>query len=207
MGVSEQRVRVLLKEGRLSGRKVGRAWIVSGEPDFPARENRGRRLNGANAWALLALLNGEVPHWVDPSVRSRLRRRIREHVFLRDLKTSEPRAEINRWRVLSADIPKIDNSFHLVHSGLSAKQSGLDIVPVGQALDAYVDAGTLRSLERRFRPDRFSPSPNVILRVPTHSWILSRPGEAPQAVVAADLLTDEDPRVARAAARRLEGDR
>jgi hypothetical protein len=77
-------------------------------------------------------------------------------------------------------------------------------VPVGQALDAYVDAKTLRAIERRFRPDRHSRSPNMILRVPTHSWILRRPGEAPPPVVGADLLFDEDPRVARAAVRLLE---
>ncbi len=205
MGVSEQRVRVLLKQGRLAGRKVGRAWLVSGDTDLPARENRGRPVSAANAWALLALLGGEVPAWVDPSVCSRLRRRIRDRELVHVLKASEPRSAIYRGRVLLSDLPKVSQTFHLVPSGLSAKSSGLDIVLIGQALDAYVDAKTLRAIERRFRPDRGSSGPNVTLRVPTHPWILRRPGEAPQSVVAADLLADEDPRVARAAARLLEG--
>lgn len=205
MGLSEQRVRMLLKQGRLPGHKVGRAWLVPGEIDLPSRENRGRPVSAANAWALLALLSGDVPEWVDPSVRSRLRRRIRDRELVHVLKASEPRSAIYRGRVLPADLSKLSREFQLVLSGLSAKSSGLDIVPIGQALDAYVDAKTLRAIERRFRPDRASSSPNVSLRVPAHPWILRRPREAPRAVVAADLLTDDDPRVARAAARLFEG--
>lgn len=205
MGVSEQRVRALLKQGRLAGRKVGRAWLVSGDRDLSARENRGRPVSAANAWALLALLSGEIPAWVDPSVRSRLRRRIRDGELVHVLKASEPRATIYRGRVLPTDLPKLSSTFHLVRSGLSATDSGLDIVPVGQALDAYVDAKTLRAIERRLRPDRASSSPNLTLRVPAHPWILRRPLEAPQPVVAADLLADEDARVAGAATRLLEG--
>lgn len=203
LGVSPQRVRAMLDTGRLQGRKVGRAWLVA-DPQRLDRRPRGRPLSAASAWALLALLAGEVPEWVDPAVVSRLRRRIRKGGLARVLRQSAPRARLHRWRVLPRDIDKLGSEFPLVRSGLSARHAELDIVSLGHELDAYVDARYVPKIERWFRPDRAAERPNVILRVPTHRWILERFAQAPPPVVAADLLLSDDPRVARAAVRVLE---
>lgn len=206
IGVSPQRVRAMLDAGRLQGRKVGRAWLVS-DPQRLDRRPGGRPLSAASAWALLALLVGDVPEWVDPAVVSRLRRRVRQGGVVRVLRQSAPRARLHRWRVLPRDIHKLVSEFPLVPSGLSAGHPELDVVSVGHELDAYVDARHVRRIERRFRPDRSSERPNVILRVPSHRWILERFDRAPPPVVAADLLLSDDPRVARAAMRLLEPQR
>ncbi len=203
IGVNPQRVRAMLGAGRLQGRKVGRAWLVS-DPERVRRRPRGRPLSAASAWALLALLAGDVPNWVDPAVVSRLRRRIRQGKIAQPLKESAPRAVINRWRVLPRDIEKIVNEFPLILSGLSARPPELDVVPIGHELDGYLDGRYLPQIERRFRPDRSPERPNLLLRVPSHRWILKRFDKAPLPVVAADLLLSDDPRVARAAARVLE---
>lgn len=206
IGVSPQRVRAMLQAGRLQGRKVGRAWLVS-DPQRLERRPRGRPLSAASAWALLALLAGEVPEWVDPAVVSRLRRRVRQGEVARVLRQSAPRAQLHRWRVLPRDLDKLASEFPLVPSGLWARLPELDIVSVGQELDAYVDVRDVPKIERRFRPDRSSERPNLILRVPSHRWILERFDKAPPSVVAADLLLSDDPRVARAALRLLEPQR
>lgn len=203
IGVSPQRVRAMLGAGRLQGRKVGRAWLVS-DPERLARRPRGRPLSAASAWALLALLAGDVPVWVDPAVVSRLRRRIRQGRIVQPLKESAPRAAIHRWRVLPRDIDKLVSEFPLVLSGLSARPPELDVVPIGHELDAYLASRYLPQIERRFRPDRSPEQPNLFLRVPSHRWILEQSDKAPLPVVAADLLLSDDPRVARAAVRLLE---
>lgn len=203
IGVSPQRVRVMLDAGLLQGRKVGRAWVVS-DPKRAERRSRGRPLSAGNVWALLALLAGEVPDWVDPAVRSRLRRRIHQGVAGEALRRSEPRARLHRWRILPGDIDKLVREFPLVLSGLSAGYRELDVVPIMGEVDAYVDVRHLAKIERRFKPDTAAEQPNAILRVPSHPWILKRSDKAPLAVVAADLLSSDDPRVARAARLVLE---
>lgn len=203
MGVSPQRVRAMLAARRLQGRKVGRAWLVS-DPERLVRRPRGRPLSAASAWALLALLAGDVPDWADPAVVSRLRRRIRQGRIVQPLKESAPRAVVHHWRVLPQDIDKLKKEFPLVLSGLSARPPELDVVPIGQELDAYLAGRYLPQIERRFRPDRSPVRPNLVLRVPSHRWILEQSDKAPLPVVAADLLLSDDPRVARAAARLLE---
>src|SRR5438093_7701410 len=78
LGVSEQRVRAMLLSGRLRGSKVGHRWIVDSDLGGLRRSQPGRPLEAANAWALLALLSDDSPHWVHPSARSRLRQRLRD---------------------------------------------------------------------------------------------------------------------------------
>lgn len=200
LGVSPQRVRALAKAGRLEANKVGSQWIMPADVVHPRRGHAGRPLGAANAWALLALLSSESPGWVDPSVRSRLRRRLHDVEWLEwALAHGQPRAQLHRWRVLSGDLPKIADGFPLVRSGLSAQSRELDAVPSPGHIDAYIDSGSLRKLQRRFSPERESSAPNMTLRVPSHDWVLGQARQAPPAVVAADLLLDEQPRVRRAA--------
>jgi excisionase family DNA binding protein len=204
LGLSEQRVRALLQTGRLKGHKVGWTWVVHADSALGRSRPQGRPLSALNAWGLLALLAGDRVKWLDPSIRSRLRRRIRDQEIVRVLRESEPRSQVYRWRVLRGDLEKLASDFPLVPSGLTAGYPDLDLVSVGEELDAYVDEKQVDKIERRFRPDRSEDQPNLILRVPSHPWILSF-NRAPLPVVAADLLENDDPRVARAAARILKG--
>jgi excisionase family DNA binding protein len=200
LGVSEQRVRAMAKSGRLPASRVGHRWVIESDSARLRRPHPGRPLAAGNAWALLALLSGNSPDWVHPSVRSRLRRRLSDIDWLEAaLAHSEPRARILRWRVLPGDLGKLQVADYLVRSGLSAHHAELDVWPNPQQIDAYVSENSLRGMELRFRPERSSSRPNMILRLPSHEWILRQEPQAPQAVVAADLLGHDDPRVARAA--------
>lgn len=208
LGISPQRIRALVHSGRFQADRVGGNWIVHGESlELPRRRSPGRPLAASNAWALLALINGDSPDWVHPSVRSRLRRKLHDSEWLiQALSYSEPRAQLNRWRVLPSDLPKISSSYALVKSGLSAADRALDVFPDDDgALDAYVGPDVLAQIGRRFRPLDSSPSANVILRVPSDPWPLKFAQRVPPAVVAADLLSDADSRVGRAARSFFEG--
>lgn len=204
LGVDERRVRALIQAGRLPARKLGGVWAIEASAPRRLVERRaGRPLSAANAWALLALLSGGHPDWIDPAAASRLRRKRSDPDWLvRTLVRSEHRSEVHRWRVLDGDLTKIRDGYHVVPAGLSAQIGELDIVSPPRGLDAYVDRRLIKQLSRRFRPVARAAQPNLILRVPAHGWILGHT-VAPPAVIAADLLDHEDPRVRRAARRLL----
>lgn len=204
LDLSPQRVRALLQAGALPGEKVGRSWVVDPSVSRSRRNGPGRPLSVANAWAILAILSGESPQWVDPAVRSRLRKRALDKAWLEQaLLGSENRSSVHRWRVLPSDLSKIEENLHLVRSGLSSQLPDLDVVGTTQELDVYADEDSMRLLERRFHPDHAAPNPNLTIRVPSHPWILSQLSQAPAAVVAADLLDSDNSRVARAARQLL----
>jgi hypothetical protein len=119
------------------------------------------------------------------------------------LKWSEPRAAVSNWRVLPSDLPKL-RDYGLVRSGLAAQIPGLDIVPMGNELDGYVNSKALAQIEKRFQPSTATDNPNAVLRVPSQPWVLSQGALAPPAVVAADLLAHPDSRVARAGRKLLQ---
>jgi len=119
------------------------------------------------------------------------------------LKWSEPRAAVYSWRVLPSDLPKL-RDYGLVRSGLAAHIPGLDIVPMENELDGYVNSKALAQIEKRFQPSKSTDNPNAILRVPSQPWVLSQGSVAPPAVVAADLLAHPDSRVARAGRKLLQ---
>lgn len=203
LGLSEQRIRAMAQSGQLSARKVGYRWLINLDRS-ERRSKGGRPLSAANAWALLALLNGESPTWVDPSVRSRLKQRLRDVDWLHTaLAHSKPRARIHTWRVLPGDLDTLPMKFPLVYSGNSIEDPELDVFPSGRQIDAYIDERSLGALQRRYRPEQEPANPNLILRVPSHNWILKHEAGAPRPVIAADLLQSHDPRAARAARRLL----
>jgi hypothetical protein len=103
--------------------------------------------------------------------------------------------------VLPVDLGRLLDDVRLVKSGLSADAEGIDVryQPHRDGIDAYVSLPHLRDLERELQPIESSKDANVQLRVSEGAaWVLDEP-VAPLAVVAADLLDDDDPRVARAA--------
>jgi excisionase family DNA binding protein len=201
LGVAPQRVRALIRAGRLPASRLGRAWVVEPiDPNWESSPRRpGRPLRAANAWALLAVLSGSSPDWVDRAVRSRLRKRARDRRWVEAaLRFSEPRSVVHKWRVLEPDLRRVSEEFPLLRSGLSAGDPRLDVVPVNDGIDAYVSEQVLSEIDARFHPLKSGDSPNLVLRVPSQEWVL-RQDRAPVFVLAADLLDDADPRVSRAA--------
>jgi hypothetical protein len=161
----------------------------------------GRPIAAANAWGLLAILSNEPPDWLDPAVRSRLRRRADDHGWVESaIRFSEPRSSLHHWRVLDPDLDRVRDELPLVPSGLSA--GGIDVVPLAAGLDVYASREALSKIRARFRPLSDSEQPNLIVRIPSHDWVLNHE-VAPAAVVAADLLEHADPRVSHAAQRLL----
>ena len=204
LGVSPRRVRALIGSKRVPAVRVGRNWALDRSLLRSHRRRGGRPINANNAWALLAMLNGSDAPWADVFSRSRLKRRALNRVWVeKALQFSEARSAIHSWRVLPGDLPKLQK-YGLVRSGLSAEIPGLDIVPMRNELDGYVSSKALAQMEKRFRPAKDSDNPNVVLRVPSQSWILSQGPIAPPAIVAADLLGHADSRVARAGRNLLE---
>lgn len=206
LGISVQRVRMLARAGRLPAAKVGHRWIVERLPSGDRVRRSGRPMSSDSAWAALALISGSRPHWIHASSVSRLRRRLQHPEWtLRALERSQARAKVERLRFLPSDLVKIRAEGGLVLTGLSALTPEFDIVEVHDRIDAYLNSGKLQSLKQRYRPAQGASEGNVTLRVPNRPWILAFP-RAPAAVVAADLLEDQDARVSRAgraALRRL----
>jgi excisionase family DNA binding protein len=205
LGVSPRRVRALIGSKRLPAVRLGRNWALDRSLlRSHERSSGGRPVSADNAWALLALLSSSEAPWVDAFARSRLKRRLRNWESLeRGLQFSEPRSAVYGWRVLPSDLHKLQD-YGLVRSGVAAPIRGLDIVPMDNELDGYVSAKALARIDRRLRPAKSADNPNVILRVPSHEWILSHGQAAPPAVVAADLLAHPDSRVARAGRKLLQ---
>lgn len=196
LGVSPQRVRELLKTGRLRGRKIAGRWLIEPLADPPRRS--GRPMSARIAWAALAILAGERPDWISAPERSRLRRRIADAGIVDAMRTAEPRSTRYALRVHPRDRDRLLESAPLVRTGLAAGLPTLDAPAVPEILDAYVTAATADTIRRTLRALPDPDEANLLLRVPTHPWVLHR-SVAPIAVVAADLLDDADPRVARAA--------
>src|SRR5437899_8342560 len=97
LGISPQRVRVLAASNRIEAERIGHRWLVDDASlSFARQPHAGRPISSRNAWALLALLAGQSPDWVDPSVRYRLRKRmVRDSGWLEQaLMFSEARAAV-----------------------------------------------------------------------------------------------------------------
>jgi excisionase family DNA binding protein len=215
LDVVPQRVRALIAAGRLPAQRVGKGYVLdAAEVEQFARQPRprGRPLSAANAWALLAVL-ARLPDkgsFAGRPIRSQHRIESlleqKGQVVAAALRSSQPRAVSHGWRVLPSDVDRLADDVRLVKSGLSADAKRIDVrYQRGRdGIDAYVSQEHLHELDRELQPIKSSGNVNVRLRVPEGSqWVLDE-AVAPLAVVAADLLDHDDPRVARAARGALE---
>lgn len=215
LAVIPQRVRVLIADGRLPAQRVGSRYVLdAADVERFAREPRvrGRPLNAANAWALLAVVAG-LPN--NGSLGERpLRSRGRIESLLEQgaqavtlaLLRSQPRAAFHVWRILPSDADRLLDDSRIVKSGLCAGARGINVRydPRRDGIDGYVARSDLADLEREFQPIKHSADANVLLRVPEGAeWVLGE-SVAPLAVVAIDLLSHDDPRVVRAGREALE---
>lgn len=222
LGVDDSRVRQLLHDGKLQGRRVGGRWLVAGDSvrDRKDRGPRSRRpLSARNAWGVLAVLDGHQPVGLSDAEKSRVRMRLRSLLahgrlapaLLQELLAA--RAEVRSYRVHSGVLPVLLAAQDVVRGGASAAaQAGADYVALGRA-EVYVHPDRVDKLEAEFAMVRDEERGNVSLRIPPAemwSFLTSRsetPGQghdAPASVVAADLLDIHEGRADAAAAGLLE---
>ncbi len=203
LGLSEQRVRVLVASHRIPAAKVGGRWLL---PASALQERSvldrfpGRPLSPANAWAYLWLLSGRNPEWLDPSQRSHLK--YRRYVDPEELIARvRSRCRVESYWVHSGMLSKLRDDLRLVLSGVSAaRKYSIDLL-AEQEVEGYVRASELEALIDDVKAID-GERPNCLLRiVEEESWPFDNEERvAPALVAAIDLMESSNPRARRAGA-------
>lgn len=203
LDVHPSRVRALIASGALAAEKVGGVWLVDRASLATRRREQsgaGRPLSPANAWALLFAASGEeLPSGLGPSARWRIRQALRVYGLSALRPRLARRAEPASYWALAGELRALRDRSDVVLSGPSAAASHHLGLVGSDAIDAYVPARLMASLQREHALERMSgPESNVVLRaVPDGAWFLSPRRFAPLAAVAIDLWSYADPRAAR----------
>lgn len=210
LGLSDRRIRALIRAGVLAAQHVGGRWLVrrSGVEQRARRGGRsGRPLGERNAWALVARLSGAEWPELSPWDRSRLKQRLAKRSLLSLADELRDRAAPHLFRGDERVLERLRDDSDLVLSGVNAAAAyGVDIRAPG-VVEGYVRRDRLPDLVYRYalRPAEGADA-NVVLRAVDESVPRARQGVAPVAAVALDLLESPDDRSRRAGrelARRL----
>lgn len=206
LGMSAERVRRLIRSGRLPAHRVGGRWLVdrASVAHHAATQRRpGRPFGPRHAWALLALASGRSPEWVPRSGQERLARALHAKGVGGLVGQLRHRADVQRWYVHPALVDEVLAEDAVVVSGARAS------VPLrydrGPAA-VYVPVRSVDELRSRYRPEVDGDNHNLVVRVVNGPW----PFEAGErvawpAVAAVDLLEDhpDDARCRRTAEQML----
>lgn len=221
LDIDDSRVRQLLRAGALEGQHVGGRWLVDGHSARRRQERGsvpGRPLSVRNAWGLLAALSGQRASNLSHSERSRITSRLRGMAAHDELPVARlgqlvrARAECRRYRVHSGLLATLLDDPDVVRGGVSAAaRVGASYLAPGKA-EIYVHPDKVGKLEAGFGLARDNAAGNLLMHVaPAEAWPFLRsdaaPGEsgdAPAAVVAADLLDSEEDRAETAASELLQ---
>lgn len=207
LGVSESRVRQMLRAGVVPGRRIGHVWVVSS--DAVARlegqpRRVGRPLVSHRAWAVLDLLDeGQAP-WLSDVARSQVRH------YLAHLDEPEPhewlsllrhRSRVHRVFAHPEAYSRLEGAEGVLAAGLlEVSRRGFDLVGAGQQLsEVYVDGQVWRAMAERLVL-REGPEANLVVRVPAGVWPFLSRGQVGDAALAADLVESADPRAVTAGA-------
>jgi len=208
LGLSPSRVRVLAVRGQLPGAKLGDRWFVERAAVERRRRNgafEGRRFSSRNAWATLSLASGEEVDWIDPGIRSRLKRALALEGLAKLGPRLAQRANELSFRAHPGEISYLLEDQALALSGISAAGDlGFGLVS-GREADGYVSAAELDAFATRHALVPAGIEGNVRLRVvpaEAGSFLAGR-RVAPRAAVALDLAEEFDPRSAQAGGRAL----
>lgn len=210
IGVSDRRIRALIRADALAAQQVGSRWLVS-RADVEERARRGSRsgrpLGERNAWALIARLSGsdwpELSRWD----RSRLKQRLARRSLLSLADGLRDRAQLHLFHGDERLVDRLRADPDLVLSGVNAAaEYGVDLRAPG-IVEAYVGRNRFRDLVYRYalKPSEIADA-NIVLRVVDDSIPRAQKRVAPVAAVALDLLESSDDRSRRAGrelARRL----
>lgn len=210
LGVDASRVRMLLRSGRISGRKLGSMWLVD-EHDvamLASRRSRpGRPLAPQRAWALLDLLEGGSAGWLSVVSRSQVRS------MLRDLRGGDAdrwraalqaRSAVLRCRAHPSAVRHLLDQADVVPAGpAEAARSGIDLVALDPISELYVPPSRWPQLRGKFQIAEKAPQPNLLVRLPRDVWPFEPAAKAGPAVLAADLVESAEPRAVAAGAAQL----
>ncbi|WP_447003329.1 helix-turn-helix domain-containing protein [Saccharothrix isguenensis] len=219
LAVTPARIRALLEQGGLTGRRVGSQWIVDDDSVRSrlemAASTRGRPLSCRSAWSAAALLDGQATPWLASSERSRLRSRLAGHdgdgVDIHRW-WMRKRASVARYRIAAADIAELIADEAVVAGGISAASSyDLGLSSADEA-EVYIGGSDVPRLVDEFFLIA-SERGNLMLRVEASglNWhqrtarTVDGVSVVPRLVVATDLLDGDDTR-SRSAGARLLGD-
>ena len=202
LGVSDRRVRAMIKDGVLAGRRSGGRWLVrmnDVEERLRRRGRAGRPLSQRNAWALLSKLSGgewpALPAWD----RSRLQRKLAKRSLLSLASELRGRAEPRLFRADPRVLDQIRADPAFVRSGVSAAaEYAVDLRAPGVA-EGYIPRDQLDGLVYRYalRPAAVADA-NLVLHLFDGAVPRTADGIAPVAAVALDLMESADARSQRA---------
>ncbi|WP_156077350.1 helix-turn-helix domain-containing protein [Saccharothrix sp. NRRL B-16314] len=218
LDLNPSRVRALLKEGGLTGRRVGSQWVVDDDSvtrrlDMAASA-RGRPLSRRSAWGAAALSDGQATPWLASSERSRLRTRLAGHAadgvdvyrwWMRK------RASVARYRIADADIAELLADSAVVAGGISAAAPYDLGLSFADEAEVYVGSSEVGRLVDEFFLVG-SGRGNLVLHVEDSGsdWhqrtarVVDGVSAVPRLVAAVDLLDSDDTRT-RSAGTRLLG--
>lgn len=207
LGVTPHEVRRLIHTGVLTGRRLGRQFLVD-EASVDARRLQrvlpGRVLTPANAWGILFAVSGESAPWLATSTRSRLMGPWLAETDAAMLTVAcRHRATRRRLRILPLYRERLVAEPSVVLTGLSAAvEVGADIAAVDPPVELSCSPTDVDLLSRRYALSDEGQA-NVLFSVPsvTDVAILRRLLDRrtmPPGVVAADLTESDDARTRRA---------
>lgn len=211
--VSAVVVRGHLSTGVLTGRRLGRQWLIDARSVAQFKRDRpqaGRPLSPTMAWAVLLAASGDRTGAAAAAGSERgyyrALRWLREHSLVDDRSRLRRRAQSESFAADPADAARISRGSDVLRSGLAAGRR-YGVLAEDQVLDAYASRSRRDELVARYD---LKPGRGVLrLRwLPDGLWPLlavDDDGVAPRAAVLLDLLEAEDPRVRRKALRALPG--
>lgn len=203
LGISDRRVRQMLERGELEGQRVGRSWIIDYQSidDVRRRPEVGRPWDPIAAWALLRIAAGEHPN-VSVAQASRAKRRIADHRINDLVLKLVSRGKKRKFYGHKSILQRLAAEQMVVRSGVSAaREHNADVIAL-DFLEAYVPAGRIEKIVKKYSLEKSSERANILFRVvDDNSWpFLEDVKFAPRIVVAVDLLDADDKRSRRAGA-------
>ncbi len=169
LDVSLERVRQLIRDGRLDARQVSGRWLVDPDSvDRLAHEQRraGRPWAAARAWGLLALAAGREVSWLAPAEIRRLRDVLADRSVGEVASQLRRRADRHPWYVHPGMIEDFLAEDGVVVGGARASGQLRDSGPI----DVYIAGDVLERLLDRYVPDQSAAEPNLIARVVRGPW-------------------------------------
>lgn len=186
--VGERRVRQLIASGDLSAERFGRQWLVDRRDVLNLSASTriaGHPFSSANAWGILALVEGKRPVWLSKSETKRLEMILSERGFKAVMPLLRNRAKRQAWYVHPSLLDRLSDDSRTVRAGVSAVAAFV----VDESIECYVHAELASDLAHEYFADTDASVMNVLVRSIDGPWPFL-PGEdtVGPIVAAVDLL-------------------
>ena len=194
LGVSQQRIRNMISDRRLTARRVAGRYLID-EAQLAGAPAVSRPMSPRIAWAFISLLSGRRPVDVSPAELSRLRQKrvrlVSEEQPERLLRSwLARRAEHRRYSVAPGDLAALARDARVLRSGVSDPRSGMSS---GGEFEGYLACDRVDSVVDDYLLSRVG-NPNVLLHVIADGHWLAKEKSAPLGLVVADLADRQSPR-------------